>query len=80
MYQTIDEHTYITEHSSSTLDLLIVNDHCNIVFSEVDAPLLNQTRYHLPIIGFLNHYIERSTIIRRNIFLCDRGDYNSFRT
>jgi hypothetical protein len=50
LYQLIDEPTYITEHSSSTLDLLIVNDHRNIVFSEVGAPLLNQTRYHLPII------------------------------
>ena len=46
LYQLIDEPTYITEHSSSTLDLLIVNDHRNIVFSEVGAPLLNQTRYH----------------------------------
>ena len=79
MYQLIDEPTYITEHSSSTLDLLIVNDHRNIVFSEIGAPLLNQTRYHLPIIGFLNHYIEHSTIIRRKIFLYDRGDYNSYR-
>ena len=79
LYQLIDEPTYITEHSSSTLDLLIVNDHRNIVFSEVGAPLLNQTRYHLPIIGFLNHYIEHSTIIRRKIFLYDRGDYNSYR-
>jgi hypothetical protein len=67
LYQLIDEPTYITEHSSSTLDLLIVNDHRNIVFSEVGAPLLNQTRYHLPIIGFINHYIEHSTIIRRKI-------------
>jgi hypothetical protein len=50
-YQLIDEPTYITEHSSSTLDLLIVNDHRNFVFSEVGAPLLNQTRYHWPIIG-----------------------------
>ena len=79
MYQLIVEPTYITEHSSSTLDLLIVNDHRNIVFSEIGAPLLNQTRYHLPIIGFLNHYIEHSTIIRRKIFLYDRGDYNSYR-
>ena len=63
-YQLIDEPTYITEHSSSTLDLLIVNDHRNIVFSEVGAPLLNQTCYHLPIIGFLYHCIEHSTIIR----------------
>jgi hypothetical protein len=40
---------------------------------------VKQTRYHLPIIGFLNHYIEHSTIIRRKIFLYDRGDYNSYR-
>ena len=61
------------------MDLLIVNDHRNIVFSGVGAPLLNRTHYHLPIIGFLNHYIERSTIIRRKIFLCDRGDYYAYR-
>ena len=78
-YQLIDEPTYSTEHSSSTLDLLIVNDHCNIIFTEVGVPLLNQIRYHLPIIGFLNHYIEHSTIIRRNIFPYDRCDYNCYR-
>jgi hypothetical protein len=37
------------------------------------------SRYHLPIIGFLNHYIEHSTIIRRKSFLYNRGDYNSYR-
>jgi hypothetical protein len=65
----IDEPTYITEHSSSTLDLLIVNDHSNIVFSEVGAPLLNQTRYHLLIIGFLNHYIEHSNLIQDQLIV-----------
>ena len=35
--------------------------------------------HNLPIIEFLNHYIERSTIIRRKIFQYDRGDYNSYR-
>jgi hypothetical protein len=39
----------------------------------------NLPRYHLPIIGFLTHYIEHSTIIKRKIFLYDRGDYNSYR-
>jgi hypothetical protein len=78
-YQFIDEPTSITEHSSSTLDLVIVYDHCNIVFAEVGAPLLNQTRYHLPIIGILNHYIEHSTIIRRKMLKYDRGDYKAYR-
>ena len=37
LWQLIDEPIYITEYSSSTLNLLIVNDHRNIVFSEVAA-------------------------------------------
>ena len=40
------------------------------------ANILSKSFFSSPI---SRHYIERSTIIRRNIFLYDRGDYNSYR-
>jgi hypothetical protein len=64
LYQLIDEPTYITEDSSSTLDLLIVNDHRNIVFSEVGVPLLNQTftKYNMNNNGFASIILIQTKI------------------
>jgi hypothetical protein len=40
--------TFVTEHSSSLLDLVLVNNPHSILYSEVGPPLLDQTRYHMP--------------------------------
>ena len=42
----ITEPTYVTERSSSLLDLVLVNNPHSILYSEVVPPLLDQTRYH----------------------------------
>jgi hypothetical protein len=57
--QLITEPTYMTEHSSSLLDLVMVilNNPTSVLYTEVGPPLLNQVRYHLPITGVLNHPI-----------------------
>jgi exonuclease III len=57
-HQLITEPTYVTERSSSLLDLVLVNNPHGILYSEVGPPLLDQTRYHMPTIGVLNHPIK----------------------
>ena len=42
-------------------------------------PCLNQVRYHLPITGVLNHPTIVNASFKRNIFLYDKGDYESYR-
>ena len=80
LHQLICDPTYITEHSSSILDLILVDNPQCITYSVVGQPLLNLTRYHLPIIGVLNHSNRPSPPFRRKIFLYDRGDYESYRS
>jgi hypothetical protein len=40
----ITEPTYVTERSSSLLDLVLVNNPHSILYSEIGPPLLDQTR------------------------------------
>ena len=40
--QLVSDPTYITEHSQSLLDLILVNNPRNILLSEVGVPLLDQ--------------------------------------
>jgi hypothetical protein len=49
-HQLITEPIYVTERSSSLLDLVLVNNPHSILYSEVGLPLLDQTRYHMPTI------------------------------
>ena len=48
--QIIDGPTHFTEHSSSLIDIIMVNINKNIVLSGVGEPFLSQNiRYHCPI-------------------------------
>jgi hypothetical protein len=67
-HQLITEPTYVTERSSSLLDLVLVNNPHSILYSEVGPPLLDQTRYHMPIIGVLNHPIKSHSSYKRKVF------------
>ena len=77
--QLITETTYMTEHSSSLLDLVMVNNPTSVLYTEFGFPLLNQVRYHLPITGVLNHPTIVNASFKRKIFLYDKGDYESYR-
>jgi hypothetical protein len=77
--QLITEPTYMTEHSSPLLDLVMVNNPTSVLYTEVGPPLLNQVRYHLPITGVLNHSTIVNASFKRKIFLYDKGDYESYR-
>jgi hypothetical protein len=50
-----------------------------LFFTDVGAPLLEQVRYHLPVIGLLHHSSKPSTSYKRKIFLYDKGDFDSYR-
>ena len=79
LHQLISSPTYFTEHSSSLLDLILVSNPRSVVFSEVGAPLLNQVRFHLPVIGVFNQPNHQNHTFKRKIYLYERGDYDSFR-
>lgn len=79
LHQLITSPTYFTEHSSSLLDLILVSNPRSVLHSEVGAPLLNQVRYHLPVIGTIDQPSRQTQTFKRKIFLYDRGDYDSFR-
>ena len=79
LHQLICDPTYITEHSSSLLDLILVDNPQSIIYSSVGQPLLDLTRYHLPSISVFNRSSTPSPPFRRKIYLYDRGDYDSYR-
>ncbi|CAC5365976.1 unnamed protein product [Mytilus coruscus] len=79
LHQLISDPTYITEHSSSLLDLILVNDPVNLLFSDIGAPLLDQIRYHAPVIGILTQPYKLHQVFKRKIYMYDRGDYDSYR-
>ena len=75
LHQLISEPTYVTEHSSSLLDLILVSNQLSVLFTDVGVPLLEQVKYHLPVIGLLHHSSKPSTSYKRKIFLLDKGDF-----
>jgi hypothetical protein len=72
-HQLITEPTYVTERSSSLLDLVLVNNPHSILYSEVGPPLLDQTGYHMPIIGVLNRPIKSHSSYKRKVFYIRQG-------
>ena len=79
LHQLIKENTYFTENSSSLLDLIIVSNPLSIISSDVGPPLLDQKRFHLPVIGIVNHRKKNTSSVKRKVYIYDRGDYESFR-
>ena len=76
--QMIDEPTHFTENSSSCIDLIMTNNVNSLLYTSVGPPLLNQTRFHCPVIGVLNAPKSRQKSLKRKIWLYDRGDYDAF--
>ncbi|CAC5418458.1 unnamed protein product [Mytilus coruscus] len=76
--QMKDEPTHFTESSSSLLDLFITNDVHIITYCGVGPPLLEQIRFHCPIISLLNFPKCRQKTFKRKIWLYDRGDYDRY--
>jgi len=79
LHQLITEPTYVTEHSSSLFDLILVSNPFSLLFTHVGAPLLEQVRHHLPVISLLHHSSKPSTSYKKKLFLYDNGDFDSYR-
>ena len=77
--QLIDEPTNFTENSSSLIDLILTNDINFVPYSIVGPPLLEQTRYHCPVIGFINAPKLMSRTTKRKIWLYNQGDFDEYR-
>ena len=54
LIQLIDTPTHFTEHSSSLIDVFMTNNVNYVTYCGVGPPLQDLTRYHCPIICFLN--------------------------
>ena len=51
LYQITDEPTHFTDNSSSPIDLAIVNNPSNVLFSNVISPIVPKlVRFHCPIL------------------------------
>ena len=54
LHQSFNQPTHYTEHSSSLIDIVLVNNKDSLIFSGVGDPFLNQElRYHCPVFGVL---------------------------
>ena len=76
----------MTGHSSSLLDLVVVNNPTSVLYTEIcppppppPPPLVKQVRYHLPITGVINHRTIVNASRKRKIFLYDEENYESYR-
>ena len=78
--QLIDEPTHFTENSSTLIDLAIVNNPSNVLFSDVISPILqNLVRFHCPILVTLKFRKSIQKTFKREVWLYDRGNYNHYR-
>ena len=80
LHQVIDEPTHFTEYSSSIIDLAIVNNPDNVIYSEVLSPFIpDLVRFHCPILVSLKFRKPVQKTFKRHVWLYDRGNYNLFR-
>ena len=78
--QLIDEPTHFTENPSALIDLAIVNNPSNVLFSDVISPIVpNLVRFHCPILVTLKFRKSIQKTFKREVWLYDRGNYNHYR-
>ena len=76
----IDEPTHYTETSSSLIDLILVNNVRSVEISGVSEPLLIQDiRYHCPILAFFSFSKPLSKASTREVWLYEQGDFGTLR-
>ena len=78
--QLIDEPTHFTENSSSLIDLAILNNHSNGLFSDVISPIVpNIVLFHCPILLTLKFRKSIQKTFKHDVLLYDWGNYNHYR-
>ena len=72
--------THFTERSSSLIDLFILRNPANVLYSGVIDPFIpDQIRYHCPILIPLIFLRPKPKIIKRKIWNYELADYNRYR-
>ena len=72
--------TNFTENSLSLIDLAIVNDASNVLFSDVISPIVpNLVQFHCPILVTLKFRKSIQKTFKREVWLYYRGNYNHYR-
>ena len=79
LQQLVEDPTNFTEHSSSLIHLILNNDVNFVPYAGVGPPLLDQVRYHYPVIAFLNALKPVSKSFKRKIWLYSQGDFDEYR-
>ena len=80
LYQSINEPTHFTEHSSSIIDLLFLSNKESLTVSGAGEPFLQQNiRYHCPNYAIIKFSKPKYKSFERHIWYYDRGDYNTLR-
>ena len=80
VYQSINQPTHFTEHSSSLIDILLVNNKDQLIVSGVGDPFLNQdVRYHCPIYGIFKFSKPKIKTFTRHVWSYEQGDYDLLR-
>ena len=78
--QLISEPTHFTEDSSSILDLILVRNKTNIIFSGVIDPFTPEhVRYHCPTIVLLKFLRPRTAAYKRRVWYYKLADYDKYR-
>ena len=78
--QCINQPTHFTEHSSSLIDILLMNNVQFLLKCGVGEPFLDQNiRYHCPIFAFFKFTTPKIPTLKRKIWLFDQGNYESLR-
>ena len=76
----INDPTHFTETSSSLIDIMLVSNPVNILFSGVRDPFLNlDIRYHCPVFGVFKCSKNHSTVFKRQIWKYQEGTYESLK-
>ena len=78
--QLITDPTLFTEHTSFLIDLILVRNNDNILFSGVTDPFIpNQIRYHCPVVVLLKFTRPTAKNFKRKIWNYKIADYEKYR-
>ena len=80
LFQSITQPTHFTENSSSLIDVILVTNKENLIYSGVGEPFLNQElRYHCPVYSILKFSKQKHRTFTRHIWSYEHGNYNILR-
>ncbi|MCG8092513.1 MAG: hypothetical protein JAZ17_02615 [Candidatus Thiodiazotropha endolucinida] len=79
--QIITEPTHFTENSSTLIDLFLISNEANVLYSEVIDPFIpDQVRYHCPILLLLKFLRPIAKSIKRKIWNYAQADFDLYRS